>query len=203
MRYVVPIEMLLAIVIVKFFQQIKSDDFLNSAIIISLKIIGIFILLSETINYLKIWEIKDVSLIKELSFLEEINLPDNTLIKTYGYPSAFVTARLVKDKDFRIINYANGSVGSNVDFVEKTKFTQERELIEQSHEGPVIAIIVHNVINKNSPLSHIYNHNANYRKSNLEQQGMFCKTWRTFDEIDICAPMELKEQIFGVNNSNN
>lgn len=188
MRYIIPVEMLSAIIIVKFFQKLTSSSIVGGAILLSLKIIGFYALVSEVPYYLAVWG-------NSLPFMktEKINLPENALVKTYGFPIAMVAAQLVGDQSNRIVAYANGDVGENIDFLEQKKLSQVREEIVNKHQGPVVALITYNLNGQKAA----YFKNAQIRRKELEKEGMYCRVLQSYvDIVDICVPQELKEQIF-------
>ena len=188
MRYIIPVEMLSAIIIVKFFQRLTLTSVVGGAILLSLKIIGFYALVSEVSNYMASWG-------NNLLFTktEQINLPENALVKTYGFPIAMVAAQLVGDQSNRIVAYANGNAGENIDFLEQKKLSKVREEIVKNHQGPVVALITYNVNGRKAA----FFKNAQIRRKRLEKEGMYCRVLQNYvDIVDICVPQELKEQIF-------
>lgn len=187
-RYIIPTEMLSAIVLVKFFQHIKFQSIFGNTLLLSFKIIGFYALISEVPAYLSSW-LYDLPIWD----MEKVNLPEDALVKTYGFPSAMVAARLIGDQSNRIVAYANGNIGVNIDFLEHQKLKKVREDVVKNHRGPVVALVTYNFQGKKG----IFIYTALVRRAKLEKEGMYCRVLRNYiDIIDICVPKDLKDDIF-------
>ena len=146
---------------------------------LSFNIIGVYALLCEAPACLDAFADD-----KPLMSVEKINLPQDALIKTYGFPIAMVAARLVKDQPNRIIAHTNGNVGINTSFIENRKLKQIREDIVKNHQGPVVVLISYNIQGEDAK----FFSNAIWRKRELEKEGMYCRPLQSYAEIvDICV----------------
>ena len=187
-RYVIPIEMLTAIIIVKFFDNWKINNFIARAVLISFAIIGAYILVAEIPDYLTSW-----GNCENPMYVEPVNLPDDVIVETYAYPTAMVAALLVGNHHNRIVSYADWISGVLLDFVEKGKFRQKRDDIIRNHSGLKIALIPYEM--QNSETRSVFF--ARMRRVALERKGMYCRALHTYlDFMDICVPQELKDDIF-------
>ena len=184
MRYVIPIEMLSAIVMVKFFQRIRAKGIVGEALILSFYIIGLYAVLSETSHNLCSWRFDKGDNPDKIMFMKPFKLTEDTLVKTYGYPSAMVAALLVGDQSNQIINYTNGYLTSEAMFIEKGVLGKKRQEIEKNHRGPVVAIVSYNTFHL---WSFFYvKRNADSRVALLKKEGLFCRAFQYFDKFNIC-----------------
>lgn len=189
-RYLLVIEMGGAIILVKILSLYKPKSDIKFILYSSFKLIlyGILIL-----NYKEgmTWPTQSTISHKFVD-IEEVNLPENTLLKLYNFPTAGVIPVLAKYNTFRALGYkhinAMPMLGS--DFVERGKFREIRDKIEQEHTGPVVVIF-----RKFYELS-VHN-NELFEALEPSVKGMYCRKLKnTMDQaLNICVPHELKDKI--------
>ena len=123
-------------------------------------------------------------------YLEKINVPQDAIIKLYGFPAALPAAMMVGDADNRIIGYSNDDIflikGS--DFMERGKLRQIRDEIEENHRGAEI-VLVDNIagLGMNKVMQ-------------LVRDNMYCRALRfNLTKSIICVPNDLKDSILEEN----
>lgn len=75
--------------------------------------------------------------------IEPIVLPENTLLKLYGFPTAMVVPEFVKrTKNLRAVSYApyNCVYQKGSDFADRGAFKKIRDNIVNAHKGPVVIV---------------------------------------------------------------
>ena len=80
--------------------------------------------------------------------MQKVRLPENTLVKLYGMPTAFVIPLMAKDQTFKTATYYPKCTlknrpcinGKGSDFAEYGVFSEQRNKVEQEHTGSVIYI---------------------------------------------------------------
>ena len=99
--------------------------------------------------------------------LEEVNLPDNSLLLMYNVPSAFVGPFGIKDKNIRMIGFEqyNGEMMVGSDFLERGKFRELRDQVLSEHEGEQLILF------RNLPTKGIYSDSEKYPFL----KGMYCQ----------------------------
>ena len=85
--------------------------------------------------------------IKKFVDVEQVELPQGSLVKLYGTQTSFIIPELAKNNKFNSVTYYLkclneycGLFGNGSDFVENFKFKAERDKIEQAHTGPAVYI---------------------------------------------------------------
>lgn len=85
--------------------------------------------------------------IKKFVDVEQVDLPQGSLVKLYGTQTSFIIPELAKNNKFNSVTYYLkclneycGMFGNGSDFVENFKFKKVRDKIEQTHIGPIIYI---------------------------------------------------------------
>lgn len=85
--------------------------------------------------------------IKKFVDVEQVDLPQGSLVKLYGTQTSFIIPELAKNNKFNSVTYYLkclneycGLFGNGSDFVENFKFKEERDKIEQAHTGPAVYI---------------------------------------------------------------
>ncbi len=186
-RYLIVVEMLAAIVLVKA-AIVYAPSKRNWAVIIYwTAVIFVFHLLLRA--PLDSFDFGNRRRARRVIAVEKVKLPENTLLKLYNFPSAALAAVWGKQVSLRALGYMqyNGNYMQGSDFAERGKFREMRDVIEKEHRGP--AVIVYRE-----------NYNALYDKKirgALQTEGMFCRRLRTnLDRgLHICVPEELKDKI--------
>ncbi len=112
--------------------------------------------------------------IEQKVFVEPITLPENTLIKTYGLPTAGLVPFFQGDKkSFKILGYAQHHClflkGS--DLSDRNQFKKMRDEIEKNHKGPVIYMY--------ASTTYIHNFTIDDYRKIISEQAQFpgCDTW--------------------------
>ncbi|MBR1605449.1 MAG: hypothetical protein IJ660_05025 [Alphaproteobacteria bacterium] len=181
-RYAVVVEMLSIIILVHFFETRYPRCYWKQLVFISGMIVGVYVLLSEVFNYMKGWD--KVWYGKHYIEIEKIAVPEDALIKIYGFPSALVAARIVDDRPNRIVAYASYNYGTYIDFMDRGKLQEKRDLIEKHHQGTEIILAVREWDFHDELISKV------------QQKGMYCRLLHfPWDKVDICVPEKLKYQI--------
>lgn len=85
--------------------------------------------------------------IKKFVDVEQVDLPQGSLVKLYGKQTSFIIPELAKNNKFNSVTYYLkclneycGLFGNGSDFVENFKFKKVRDKIEQAHTGPAVYI---------------------------------------------------------------
>ncbi|MBQ8465972.1 MAG: hypothetical protein IJ545_08195 [Alphaproteobacteria bacterium] len=184
-RYAIILEMFSALVLVRFFTSIRIKNTIGYTVFGTLEIIGLFVLISAVPEYIRVWQ--EVSGKQKYIEMEKIHLPDNALIKLYGFPSAMPAALAIGDRhDIKLVGYANRSYRIPEDFMEVTAFRHLRNEAEQNHQGAEIALV-----------SSLWG-NADERLKQLRYTGMYCRLLQfRLWQINICVPKTLKSEILG------
>lgn len=186
LRYAVPIEMLSAVVFVFIAFYIRPKTPIRQIIYYTFCVTALGIFLTTLLPETSYWG-KNTS--KHVIEVEDIYIPSNTLLKLYSFPTAGVIPVWAKKYQFRALGYMhlNGVYMSGSDFVERGKFREMRDQIEQNHTGPVIII---------------YRTNPDIKLQNIIDNSMdltdkFCRKLKTnLDQnLYICVPNHLKDQI--------
>ncbi len=195
-RYLVVIEMGGAIILVKVLSLYKPKSDIKFILYTSFKLVlyGILIL-----NYKEgiTWPVKSTE-IQKFVHIEEVHLPENTLLKLYNYPTAGVIPILAKYNTFRALGYKhlNTMMMQGSDFVERGKFREMRDKIEQEHTGPIVVIF--------RELS-VFSNNRNDLIEALKPvtEGMYCRLLNSSLDrsLNICVPEELKNEILKEENN--
>ena len=136
LRYAVVFEVLGALFIILLLHKYK-----NKYLSFSILIVSIVIFITHLCNYIDL-RIRDE--ITKYVDVEEINLPNNSIIKMYGQISSIIIPDIVGEKNIRVLTYyiegdtePNG-IGS--DFAERGKFREIRDTIVKEHKGPITII---------------------------------------------------------------
>ncbi len=219
MRYAVIIEVLSAIIFIQILDYLvfKAEYAIPASIFATMLIV---ILLSPIID--KGWGKRDKEDTKFIA-MENINLPPNTLLQLYNFPSAFVVPLFAAKTNLRALGYYqyNCTYMKGSDFLERGKFNQIRQDIEKEHVGPKVIIFMNNTFLRDTNISE-----AKKRISYCRQTDScvlnYCETEKYIEDIilhipndyvckhlknnivkrlTICVPEELKTQIFGKEDS--
>ena len=186
-RYLIAVEMLAAIVLVKA-AIVYAPSKRNWAVIIYWTIIiFIFHLLLRT--PIDSFDFGNRRYARRVIDVERVNLPENTLLKLYNFPSAALAAVWGKQVPLRALGYMqyNFTYMPGSDFAERGKFRELRDAAEKGHQGPVVIV-------------YRQNNNAFYDRkirAAMRTEGMFCRRLRNnLDRgLHICVPDELKDEI--------
>ena len=140
-RYFVVVEMAAAIFFVKVIFGLKFNGFRK---LLLQGLIVVYLCTNLILNYDKTfawWG--ERTWYKQMIEFEDIKLPDNTLLKLYNFPTAFVIPLLAKNTtNLRAVGYLHlyDDHMKGSDFVERGKFRQIRDEIVKNHKGPVVVI---------------------------------------------------------------
>lgn len=114
--------------------------------------------------------------IKQKLFVEQLTLPENTLIKLYGLPTSGLIPFLQnKGKSIRALGYMQHHCRllKGSDLSERNQFRKMRDEIEKNHMGPIVYIYTDPVPIKNFTLQE---HKKIYLDEQIETI-LGCKTW--------------------------
>jgi hypothetical protein len=135
---------------------------------------------------------------KKIIEFEKIQLPPNTLLELYNFPTSLVIPILAKEYNFRALGYKhlNSRYMKGSDFVERGKFRAIRDEIEQKHEGPIIIII--RDLSIFSPLKKEL-HDAFEAKI----KDKYCRNLHNNIDsmLHICVPNDMKDEILPEGNN--
>lgn len=212
-RYTIFLELLAAMFIVKFFVEFLPQARIAKILFISIGIV-VFYSLVMTPFFSDTWEqrkddyqlkqtllydltkkkptqgeYKSLSSYKRFVDIEDINIPDNTLIKLYNLPSSFVLPFWGQNKNIRGVLVKQQAYTWNKD-QDLFSMPSWQNLIQNalaSHNGPEIAVIAE---------TEIFKYNLHTERLN-EFKNMYCrKLFNNMYNLSICVPNELKEQFF-------
>lgn len=215
MRYAVIIEVLSSVIFIQILDYLitKAKHIIPASIFSTMIIV---LLLSPFTE--KGW---DKRIKNETKFIEmeDINLPENTLLQLYNFPSAFVAPVFAAKTDIRVLGYYqyNCTYMKGSDFLERGKFNRIRQNIEENHIGPKVIIFMDNTLVKDTDILKVKENIKNCRKTDF-CNITYCKTGKFVEDIilhipdsysckklenniekrlTICVPEELKTQILG------
>lgn len=142
LRYAIPLEMITAIFLVKFFKDFFPQKLYLVTIYISFIVIALGILvISSTESGFLINNARDK---KNVVYVEPIHIPQNSLILLYRLPTAGVIPSLVKNrKDIRVISMEQriSPLAQGFNLTNFGKFYELKQKIIQNHRGKNFAII--------------------------------------------------------------
>ncbi len=184
-RYLIAVEMLAALLLVKC-AVLCSPKVKNSAIIIYWTAV-IFVLQMLLRVPLDSFNFGERKYDDKVIALEDVNLPANTLLKLYNFPSAAVAAVWGKNVPLRALGYMQYNVTymQGSDFAERGKFRQMRDAIEAAHKGPVVVVYREN-------FNRVY---AKKIQDMLKKDNLVCEKLETNldNNLHICLPRDMKE----------
>lgn len=212
-RYYIILELFVAMFIVKFFVEFLPQARIAKILFISIGIV-VFYSLVMTPFFSDTWEqrkddyqlkqtllydltkkkptqgeYKSLSSYKRFVDIEDINIPDNTLIKLYNLPSSFVLPFWGQNKNIRGVLVKQQAYTWNKD-QDLFSMPSWQNLIQNalaSHNGPEIAVIAE---------TEIFKYNLHTERLN-EFKNMYCrKLFNNMYNLSICVPNESKEQFF-------
>ena len=154
--------------------------------------------------------------------MEQINLPENTLLKLYNIPMAFIVPQLAENTSIRAFGhmYYNCTHVEGIDFLERGAFRKIRNEQENKHTGPVVIAYLDNTLIPNMSMEQ----KREIAQGCLRENGCRLSRCKTSDKIReiilsipnnyacrplknnvekrifICVPEELKTQILGEEN---
>jgi len=134
-------------------------------------------------------EYKSLSSYKRFVDIEDINIPDNTLIKLYNLPSSFVLPFWGQNKNIRgvLVKQQAYTWNKDQDLFSMPSWQNLFQNALASHNGPEIAVIAE---------TEIFKYNLHTERLN-EFKNMYCrKLFNNMYNLSICVPNELKEQFF-------
>lgn len=188
-RYLVVIEMGAAVFFIKIISLYCPKSLIKQVLYLSFVIVINAILILNAQDG-KSWPQKRND--NKLIWVENIKLPENTLLKLYNFPTAGVIPVLSKTNNFRALGYQhlNATYMQGSDFVERGEFRKMRDKIEQEHKGPVV--VIYRMLSYFSP-----NYKKLYDILMPVVENMYCrKLENTLDSaLFICVSPELKQQI--------
>lgn len=124
--------------------------------------------------------------------MEEIKLPENTLLKLYGFPTSVVIPEFSKNAQFRAMGYKpyNRKYQKGSDFVDRGVFRNMRDEIEKSHKGPVVIVYLNYSLSPHADVTVM--HQKRLKCEQKKQKGEFpkdfdcslgfCETWDDFED---------------------
>lgn len=204
-RYFVLGEILFAFFIVKVLFSKNPTSVLGRGVYYAFLIVSFFILCS-TPYFSDKWGVRDdwrlFNQPRDMYvWVEDVNIPDNALIKTYNYPtSAVFTYFAEKKPSIKGVNVFQQMYGLKKDTILKTDYfdinphwKKLREEVVSSHKGPKLLLVAHGYEGKKL--------NMDVVKSK-EVKGMRCHYLRNnmLPLISLCAPKEIADDVFKNNN---
>ena len=185
-RYALVLEMLGAIFIVKMLFYLKPKSL--NVFYYSFLFVFLFVLITVRAQSFVLGNIGKQSKVVEL---EEVNLPDHSLLLLYNVPSAFVGPFWIKDKDIRMIGFEqyNSTMMVGSDFLERGKFKELRDHILGEHKGEKLILF------RNLPIRGIYPDSERYPFL----KGMYCQKIDNNIQPDLlflCLPPYLVKSVF-------
>ena len=212
-RYYIILELFVAMFIVKFFVEFLPQARIAKILFISIGIV-VFYSLVMTPFFSDTWEqrkddyqlkqtllydltkkkptqgeYKSLSSYKRFVDIEDINIPDNTLIKLYNLPSSFVLPFWGQNKNIRgvLVKQQAYTWNKDQDLFSMPSWQNLIQNAQASHNGPEIAVIAE---------TEIFKYNLHTERLN-EFKNMYCrKLFNNMYNLSICVPNELKEQFF-------
>lgn len=136
LRYAVVIEVLGAIFLVLIFKFLMLK---NKTLVI---IYSVFLII---INFVVIRQVPNWDILRQdgkFVYVENVNFPENTLLKLYNFRTAGAIPEWAKNNQFRAIGYShyNCRYMAGSDFVERGRFRKIRDTIVKKHNGPVVIV---------------------------------------------------------------
>ncbi len=142
LRYLIPVETLLSIPIVKAFRMLpKPKSIPGEGAYYALAVFGLFIFLTTMVFSQNYGQRKTDQGV--VSF-ERIVLPDDTLALVYGAPAAAVIPRLAEEtKNIRFLGNAARTMRTinGTDFILRGRFTDEKAEIIRNHKGLTVSFV--------------------------------------------------------------
>jgi len=135
--------------------------------------------------------------------IEEIKLPENTLLKLYGFPTALVVPEFSKHAQLRAVNYVpyNCVYQKGSDFAERGAFRKMRDEIEKEHKGSVAVVYVNFSLFQRTDVRKLHQKRLmceERQKNNARTKDFVCSfglcpTWNNFEDALIA---ELGDKYF-------
>ena len=152
---------------------------------LSVVIISLYILLTN--NFLQNYRWGELKITDKYIDIESINVPENYAVKLYGFPTAMIGALIVQDKNIPLLGYGHRNLVQmqGTDFVERGKFLQERNKLENLYKDKSIAI---------KRIFYLPKHTV----SPLDKTGMYCRPLYfnvLKGDFEVCVPQKLKNKI--------
>lgn len=185
LRYAIVLELLIAIVIVKFFVKIKFSNVYTQAVWQSVIVVSLFILLTN--NFLQNYRWGSVEVADRYIDIEKIDIPEDFAVKLYGIPIAMVGSLIVDEKRTRILGFAHMNMVAmqGSDFAERGKTEKLRRSFENSYKEKNIAVF--------NEISYLPQRTV----SPLDKKSKYCRKlhFNLSNDFVICVPEEQKYQI--------
>ena len=124
--------------------------------------------------------------------MEEINLPENTLLKLYGFPTSVAVVELSKKAQLRAMGYKpyNRRYQKGSDFVDRGAFKKMRDEIEKNHKGPVVVVYLNYSLSPHGDI--VSMHQKRLACEEKKKKGVlgedfdcsfgFCETWNDYED---------------------
>ncbi|MEE6206767.1 MAG: hypothetical protein VZR95_01775 [Alphaproteobacteria bacterium] len=142
-RYLIPMEMLFAVFLVKAMDKLLFTKYRQWLVI--LQIVAAQVLLFEFLSVPTHHSWGRLQYLRQDKFvdMEKIILPPNTLVKFYNLPIGFIAPLLARDNPyFKAVAYIDPAFGMNTDFTERNKFAEIRNKVVSEHKGPIVYFAV-------------------------------------------------------------
>lgn len=140
-RYIIPIEMLSAIVMVQVLWHVKTDKIWLQILIYPIVIVLIFILIT-VFRESETWGTRAGS--EKIIDVEDLNINDNTLIMLYNQPLAAIGAWYAdKAENVRLLGMLqfNAVKMKGSDFSDRKMFRKIKDDLISQHSGDIIALV--------------------------------------------------------------
>jgi len=197
LRYALIIEILSVIWFTKmFYWLLNKKSIIWPVIIISIFIMVLTISVFETGMPHKKTQEKFLN-------IEEIKLPENTLLKLYGFPTAMVVPEFSKYAHIRALGYLayNCKYMEGSDFVERGAFRKMRDEIESTHKGPIVIVYMNSSFIQNPDITLLQKKRLECeqkKEKNILPDDYYCsfgpcKTWNILEDA---LAEELQDKYF-------
>jgi len=127
--------------------------------------------------------------------VEEIKLPENTLLKLYNFPTAFVIPEFAKHAQFRALAYKqyNCQHHEGSDFIERSLFGKMRDEISKNHKGPVVIVFLNKSLFYDQDIRKLHKKRLKcqeYKKKHsmddeFECSFTLCRVWNSIEDAII------------------
>lgn len=187
-RYLIPVEMLAAIFIVKGFWGGMPSAGRRQTIYLSAAVFLGYMLVNTPLQSSNFGSRRKFSKVIDA---EKMFLPNDTLILLYNFPTAALIPIYVgENPKIRAIGmkHHNGEFMKGSDFSDRGAMAEQKEEVLRHHQGPVV-VFVRNVQN----FYKVFN-----PKTDRYVKKMFCRPLKTNIDrlIDVCVPENLRNSIF-------
>jgi hypothetical protein len=147
-RYLIPLEMFFAIFIVKTCNALLFRYYNKYTIVLQLVITELLFYTLLSVPHGANWGQMGYSKRHKFTDIQQLILPENTLIKFYNIPIGALAPLIAwNNPHFKAVIFVDEASGMHTDFTEHRKFAELRQRAINIHTGPVIYIFTGWTIN--------------------------------------------------------